>query len=79
MWAAFDVIGERLGDGRPYLFGDRFTAADLTFAALAAPAVYTVPLPEPPDLAPHTAALVERFRGHPAGQFALRMFREERR
>jgi glutathione S-transferase len=83
VWAAFDVVAERLGDGRPYLCGDRFTAADLTFAALAAaavaPAEYTVPLPELPDLAPHTAALVERFRAHPAGAFALRMFRDERR
>jgi glutathione S-transferase len=83
VWAAFDVIGERLGDGRRYLFGDRFTAADLTFASLAAPAVapseYTVPLPELPDLAEHTADLVRRFRAHPAGAFALRMFRDQRR
>jgi len=33
--ATFDTVAERLGDGRPYLCGDRFTAADLTFSALA--------------------------------------------
>ena len=33
-------VGERLKDGRRYLVADRFTAADLTFAALAAPAIF---------------------------------------
>ena len=32
--AVFDQVAERLDDGRPYLCGERFTAADLTFAAL---------------------------------------------
>ena len=32
----FDDIARRLADGRPYLLGERFTAADLTFASLAA-------------------------------------------
>ena len=32
-------MAEMLADGRPFLLGDRFTAADLTFAALAAPVV----------------------------------------
>ena len=35
--ATFARVGEILGDGRRYLAGDRFTVADLTFAALAAP------------------------------------------
>ncbi len=35
----FATVAERLKDGRPYLCGDAFTAADLTFAALAAPIV----------------------------------------
>ena len=37
--AAFDAIAERLADGRRHLCGDRFTAADLTFACLAAAVV----------------------------------------
>jgi len=33
----FRQVDERLGDGRRFLVGERFTAADLTFASLAAP------------------------------------------
>ena len=79
---AFDEVAERLDDGRPYLCGDRFTAADLTFAALAAallmPPEYGVPLPQPDDLPAPMAAEVERVRAHPAGAFALTMFRDHR-
>jgi glutathione S-transferase len=83
VWREFDFVGELLAGGRPYLCGDRFSAADLTFAALAAPCVvptqYTVPLPQPERLPAKTVALVERAREHPAGRHALRMFREHRR
>jgi glutathione S-transferase len=79
----FDAVAERLEDGRPYLCGDRFTAADLTFAALAAsvlmPPEYGVPLPQPEELPQAMATVVREFRAHPAGAFALSMFREERR
>jgi glutathione S-transferase len=79
----FDRIGGRLADGRPYLCGDRFTAADLTFAALAAavlmPPQYGVALPQPGELPAAMAARIEGWREHPAGAFALRMFAEERR
>jgi glutathione S-transferase len=78
----FDAVAERLSDGRRYLVGDRFSAADLAFAALAAPVVvpptYGTPLPQPEDLPEDMAAAVLRWRSHPAGQFALRLFREER-
>jgi glutathione S-transferase len=80
--ATFDEVAERLADGRPYLCGERFTAADLTFAALAAsvlmPPEYGVPLPQPEVLPAPMAAQVNEFRAHPAGAYALRMFREER-
>jgi glutathione S-transferase len=79
----FDEAAERLADGRPFLCGDSFSAADLTFAALAAavlmPPEYGVPLPQPEVLPAPMAAKVNDFRSHPAGAHALRMFREERR
>jgi len=79
----FDAVAERLADGRPYLCGDRFTAADLTFAALAAavlmPPEYGVPLPQPDELPEPMAAVVRELRAHPAGAHALAMFRTERR
>lgn len=81
--AVFDDVAERLGDGRPYLCGNRFSAADLTFASLSAavlmPAEYGVPLPQPEELPTAMATTVRELRAHPAGAHALRMFREERR
>jgi len=84
VWDEFDFVAGLLADGRPYLCGERFTAADLTFAALAAPMVvppeYTVRLPQPGDGVPdEPRALIERAREHPAGAHALRMFRQHRR
>ncbi len=79
----FDAVAERLDDGRPYLCGECFSAADLTFASLAAPMLmppeYGVPLPQPEDLPVAMAATVRELRTHPAGAYALKMFREERR
>jgi glutathione S-transferase len=78
----FDAVAARLEDGRRYLCGDAFTAADLAFAALAAPAIvppeYGVALPQPDELPAEMAAGVRAFRAHPAGAFACRLFREER-
>jgi glutathione S-transferase len=78
----FDAVAARLEDGRRYLCGDAFTAADLTFAALAAPVVvpreYGVPLPSLEELPREMAAGVRTFRAHPAGAFACRLFAEER-
>jgi glutathione S-transferase len=82
VWRELDFVAELLGD-REHLSGERFGAADLTFAALAAavvvPPVYGVPLPQPDVLPPHTADLVERAREHPAGRYALALFAERRR
>ncbi|MDX6692051.1 MAG: glutathione S-transferase [Solirubrobacteraceae bacterium] len=78
----FDAVAERLSDGRRYLVGDRFSAADLSFAALASPALcppeYGTPLPQPDDLRGEMVEAVAGWRAHPAGEFGLRLYREER-
>lgn len=78
-----DRVDVCLADGRPHLTGDRFTAADLTFAALGAPLVspreYHVPLPSPDDAPASTAARMRAWRERPAGRYILEMFRLHRR
>jgi glutathione S-transferase len=78
----FDAVDARLADGRRYLTGDRFSAADLTFAALASPilqppeypyAIADASRPEP------LQALRRRFSATGAGAHALRVYRDHRR
>ena len=75
-----DDVAARLADGRRYLFGDVFTAADLTFASMMSPAVlpphHPVPLPQPNLLPKAERAAIEATRAHPAGAFALRLYAE---
>lgn len=81
--AVFDEVAARLADGRPFLTGERFTAADLTFGALSSavlmPQAYGSPLPPLEALPDTVAAEVRRLRAHPAGRFAARLYDEERR
>jgi len=83
VWGSFDEVAERIEDGRSFLVGERFSAADLTFAALAAavvlPEQYGVALPQPDVLGEPLASEIRRFRSHPAGAFALELFRTQRR
>jgi glutathione S-transferase len=83
VWRELDFVADILADGRRHLCGERFGAADLTFAALSAavvvPPVYGVPLPQPEVLPPLTAAFVRRVREHPAGRYALSLFAARRR
>ena len=78
----FDAVGERLADGRPFLVGERFSRADLSFAALAAPVLmpdqYGIPLPKLHELPAAWAEDIADLRAHPAGAFALRMFADYR-
>jgi glutathione S-transferase len=80
--AAFQKVEERLSQGRRFLVGERFTAADLSFAALAAPMVLPVQCRAAhPTLEEVPASFREetmRLRDTVAGRFALRLFEEER-
>ena len=62
--------------------GESFTAADLTFASLAAPLLlpreYGSPLPSLAELPDDFLAVVEECRTAPAGQFGLRIYRDYR-
>jgi glutathione S-transferase len=75
--AVFADVSARIADGRPFLFGDRFTAADLTFAALASPLLSPrVSV----DLAPTGLRdTIDRLRATPAGALGLRLLEERRR
>jgi glutathione S-transferase len=78
----FATVDDRLADGRKFLVGDTFSAADLTFAALAAPVLlpreYGSVLPPLTELPDDLLAVVEEFRSAPAGQFGLRIYRDFR-
>jgi glutathione S-transferase len=82
VWRELDHVAALLADGRPHLLGERFSAADLTFAALAAPLImpldYGVRLPQPEQLDAATRELVLRAREHPAGRYALDLIAAER-
>jgi glutathione S-transferase len=79
--ALIDDLDARLADGRRWLTGDTFTAADLTFASLAAPALrppeYVARLGSAED-PPGIAAAFGRLRTSRAGELGLRAYREER-
>ncbi len=78
----FSGVTDRLADKRKYLVGGEFSAADLTFAALAAPVVvprnYGSPLPTLDELPDAMLKVVEECRATPAGEFVLRMYGEHR-
>jgi glutathione S-transferase len=77
----FADLGKRL-EGQPFLSGDRFGAADLTFASLSAPLVLPEGHPKTigsaDGIPPALRALVLELRATPAGAHAMRMYREHR-
>jgi len=79
----FEEVAQKLADGRQFLDGKRFTAADLTFAALAAPCVAPpeygkgrmLPLE---DVGEDMRRAILAMRSTPAGAFAMRLYRDHR-
>ncbi|MDF1665714.1 MAG: glutathione S-transferase [Planctomycetota bacterium] len=79
----FTVVEAQLEkSGGPYLFGDSISAADITFATMAMPAIlprpFFIPLPDMSALDPARRQLVEDCRSRPAGAYALKLYKEER-
>lgn len=76
----FDRVNGLLADGRTYLVGDRFSAADLGFATLAAalvsPLNYGVKLPEFNQLPTQMAKDIQAFQVSLAGKFVLRLYED---
>lgn len=78
----FDAVDQRLGDGRPFLLGTRFTLADLLFAVMAAPVLvpegYGGAIPPLAAMPAEVRQLAEELREREAGRFALRIYRDYR-
>ncbi len=80
----FDEVGALLSDGRAFLTGDRFSSADIAFAAFAAPLVLPAehPVTSPARLGgalpDAVAAEAHQIQMTPAGRFAARLYREHR-
>lgn len=81
----FRHVGKHLAT-REFLEGGRFSAADISFASLAAPSLLVQPeegygavFPRLDEGPPAARAFAEELRAMPAGIFAMRMFREYRR
>lgn len=79
------AVDEVLSDGRRFLAGERFSAADLALASLASPVMgvgrkdgFSAVLPDASAFSPEFASFVEECRETRAGQHILRMYREER-
>jgi glutathione S-transferase len=78
----FDEVDALLAKRGSYLVGSRMSAADLTFAALAAPILvppaYGWPLPKVDETPAPFRALVARYRERRAGRWALELYARER-
>lgn len=84
----FRAVNERLEDGRRYLTGDTLTIADIAFAVAGAPLVLPSgyggqpgqqgPLPALDQAPAEMQSVVRELRDTPAGQFILRLYREDR-
>lgn len=79
----FEKVNNQLADGRSYLVGDCFSAADFTFGCLAAPILmppeYGGKLVQLHQLPDEMADVHQELRETPAGAYGLRLFREQRR
>jgi glutathione S-transferase len=78
----FDAVDARLAVQKSFLVGDRLTLSDVAFAVAAAPMVlpqaYGGPLPSFDQMPAPMQAAINEMRARPAGEFALRVYTEQR-
>ena len=78
----FAKVEEILAKDKKYLVGDRFSAADLTFAALSAPLLrpknHPVMSSKVDGVPTEVLSVVKEFRSSPAGEYALNLYKEKR-
>lgn len=80
--ATLDKVDALLAAGTPFLAGNTLTLADVAFAAFATPILLPAncpsPLPTLEEVPPAMRTSIERWRARPAGQFALKLYRDTR-
>ncbi len=81
--SVFAEVSRRVPGGEGFLLGDRFTAADLTFAALAGPVLFfeqpgTDWMPTLEQLPSSLCEIIARLRATDAGRYVARLYAEER-
>jgi glutathione S-transferase len=78
----FESVDARLSDGRQFLVGGRLSLSDVAFSVAAAPVLlppgYGGPMPSFEEMPSEVQAAVTEMRSHPAGEFALRIYQEQR-
>ncbi len=78
----FDLVSQHLTSEASYLVGDNFSAADLTFAALAAPILrpkeHPIQLSQTGETNKEMTEVTLALRQTKAGKYALRLYREHR-
>jgi glutathione S-transferase len=73
-----DAVDARAADGRRYLWGDRLTLSDVSFATALGPFIlppgYTAPIPDLPQMPPEMQKIVTSFRQRPSGELVKRIY-----
>ncbi|HEY2247172.1 MAG TPA: glutathione S-transferase C-terminal domain-containing protein [Bradyrhizobium sp.] len=73
-----DAVDGRVADGRRFLWGDRLTLSDISFATALAPFLlppgYSAPIPDLPQMPPVMQNIVISFRNRPSGELVKRIY-----
>ncbi len=78
----FATLSQKLSLGQRYLVGDRLSAADITFAALASPVIrpenHPIYASQLSTVSAEMREVIESLRATPAGELVLHMYRAYR-